>query len=93
MPGYQVSRDNLVVNTTNRVCEWVLYVPLYRARGLGGTCSSQGHVDTTSSVGSCVLGGADWARVTLREVWIQEVAPGVGGWRFASSGDAAGSSR
>lgn len=31
--------------------------------GLGGTCSSQGHVDTTSWVGSGVSCGIDWARM------------------------------
>lgn len=51
-PRYQVSRDGLVVNTTNQVLKWVLEVLWYRAVGLGSTCSSQGHVDTTNSVGS-----------------------------------------
>lgn len=57
MPMYQVSRDALVVNSADQVWKWVLDVLWYRAVGLGSTCSSQGHVDTTNSVGSGIPKG------------------------------------
>lgn len=86
MPRYQVSRDALVVNTTDQVWTWVLDVRWYQAVGLGGTCSSQGHVDTTNSVGSGVAHGADWARMTEGGVGTagSSGSAGVGGWSLGT---------
>ena len=60
----------------------MLGVLWYRTVGLGVTCSSQGHVDTTNSVGSGTSYKVDWARMTEGGVGTagSTGSAGVGGW-------------